>query len=97
MRRTLLATPLVGLGLRALPAGAATRPQVTDPIGDANGLNSQSIGLPVPSQATSPASVKGSDITSLALVTGYRKVGSRKVPRSVSLVLTLADTPAAGG
>lgn len=87
-------TALVACGALAVPASAAA-PQLTDPLGDANGVNGQTIGLPVPSQST-PAGVAAADIVSAALSTTYKKVGKKQVPEGVRIVLTLAAAPQQG-
>ena len=85
-------TTLIACGALALPASAAGGPQLTDPTGDANGVNSQSIGLPVPSQTT-PAGVAAADIVSTSFTTTYKKVGKKQVPNGLRIVLTLAAAP----
>jgi hypothetical protein len=54
----------------AAPAGL----KVTDPAGDANGVNSQGLGLglPVPSIATAPAQLGGGDLVGLDFRTVFR-------------------------
>src|SRR2546421_303888 len=67
MRVRLLAlTAAGGIAVAALPAHAATgKPQITDPTGDANGVNQQFPGLGPnpPSENTAPADVAAAVIT----------------------------------
>lgn len=84
-------TALATCAALSLPASAAA-PQLTDPTGDANGVNSQSIGLPLPSQSA-PVGVAAADIVSTAFTTTYKKVGRKQVPHGLRIVLTLAAAP----
>lgn len=101
MRARLLALGLVGgLAVAAAPALAAKvvpapTPQVVDPAGDANGLNDQLLGkpLPNPNQSTAPASYSSADITSVLFQTAYVKKGRKQVPAGFTATLTLAGAP----
>ncbi|MDX6198773.1 MAG: hypothetical protein QOJ79_1924 [Actinomycetota bacterium] len=95
MRRRGLVSIALAAGVVALavPSQAAGGLTVTDAVGDANGLNSQALGLPVPSTSTAPADVAAADITSLAFKTVYRTVGGRRVPHGFTITLKLAAAP----
>lgn len=89
----------------AVPASAAKTPppppapkglHFTDAAGDANGVNSQGFGLPVPSTSTSPLSVGGADIVGVDVVTLFKKVGKKQVPNGTALTLKLAAPVQAG-
>ena len=82
------------------PAHAATvKPQLTDPVGDANGVNGQpeTIQGPNPNVATGPASYAADDIVSVSFVTNFvtKKVKRKtvKTPVSFTATLTLAAAP----
>lgn len=97
MRRpALLAATAGGLLALAVPSPAAPAPQVTDLAGDANGVNSQSLGLPLPGTATAPASNGAADIVSVTFATAWKKLGSVKVPNGVTVTMTLSGAPAEG-
>lgn len=90
-----LATAVVAAAAVALiqPAGAsAPKPglQVNDPVGDANGINGQFIGLPLPSTSTSPASVSGADIASIDFKTDFTGKGKKRKPYGFDVTLKLA-------
>ena len=100
MRARLLAViAAAGAVAAVIPAHAATgaakpTPQVTDPTGDANGLNSQEGLLPAnPNQATAPASYTNGDIVSVTFATVFKKVHRKKVPTGFTATLTLAAPP----
>lgn len=83
-----------------LPAHAGTaKPQITDPTGDANGVNGQPelIGGPDPNVATGPASYASADIVSVSFVNNFatKKVKRKtvKAPVSFTVTLTLAAAP----
>ena len=84
-----------------LPAHAgAAKPQLTDPAGDANGINGQPeniSGGPNPNVVTSPASYSADDIVSVSFVTNFvtKKVKGKtvKTPTSFTATLTLAAAP----
>jgi hypothetical protein len=88
-----------GLAVAAFPAHAASapKPQITDPAGDANGVNDQGLGLPVPSSAT-PIDNSGADITSVLFQTTFvtKKVKKKtvKVPSGFTVTLNLSAAPA---
>ena len=98
MRRSLLvpATAAAALALVVPARAGAPAAQLTDQLGDANGANSQSIGLPVPGQSTSPASYGAADIVSVKLATVFKQVGRKKVPNGFTVTLQLSDAPATG-
>ncbi|MBV9097016.1 MAG: hypothetical protein JO079_03070, partial [Frankiaceae bacterium] len=81
-RRMALAVAAAAAVTLTHPAGAAAPKSgdlhVTDPTGDANGINGQGIGAPVPSQSTGPASVAGADITSIDLKTLWVGKGKKR-------------------
>ena len=86
-----------GLAVAAFPAHAATpKPQITDPTGDANGINDQGLGLPIPSQG-GPADFAAADITSVLFKTTFvtRTVNKKrvKVPTGFTVTLSLAAVP----
>jgi hypothetical protein len=76
------------------PAGAAAPKSgdlhITDPSGDANGVNNQGFGLPVPSESTSPATVSGADITSIDLKTLWVGKGKKRKAQGFFVILKLA-------
>jgi hypothetical protein len=77
----------------AVPSLAATpRAQVTDPQGDANGLNDQGLGLPVPSVST-PAEDQAADIVSVLFQSTFTTKAHKKVPTGMTITLTLAAPP----
>jgi hypothetical protein len=95
MRRHLvLAGAAAGLLSLALPSSAAPKPQLTDLVGDANGVNGQATGAPVPGVATAPADLAGADIVSVTMATVWKRIGSRKVPNGFSITMQLAGAPA---
>lgn len=79
MRRPSVFAVLVTALALAHPAGAAAKPglHVADPVGDANGVNSQGIGLPFPNVA-SPASAKGLDIVGFDVVNVFKGKGKTR-------------------
>ena len=91
-RRLSLAVAALAVAALAHPAAAARSGalHVTDPTGDANGINGQSAGLPAPSVSTSPASLSGADITKIDFVTSF--VRNHKTRRAVGfdVVMKLA-------
>lgn len=92
MRRFVIALLAFPLLLLATPSGAASRGELhkKDLTGDANGLNGQAIGLPVPATSTAPASVASADIVALDVVTKYKTVKGKRVPRATAVTLSLA-------
>jgi len=91
-RRMALAIAAAAIAIGAHPAGAATKPglHITDAVGDANGINGQGFGAPVPSQSTSPASVAGTDITRIDLVTRFVGKGKHRKADGFDVILKLA-------
>ena len=92
MRRhtTLILSAASALLVMAHPSSAAAKPfTVTDAIGDANGVNSQSLGLPVPSTST-PADVSGADITKIEFVNYFKGTGKARKPMGFDVTLRLA-------
>ena len=82
------------------PAHAGTvKPQLTDPVGDANGVNGQpeTIAGPNPNVATGPVSYSADDIVSVSFTTNFvtKKVKRKtvKTPTSFTATLTLAGAP----
>lgn len=98
MRARLLSLALAGAtaGL-AMPAHAAKAPtpQITDPAGDANGLNDQGVGAPVPEQTT-PAADAGADITSVLFQSTVTGKGKKKQVTGFTITLALAGAPQPG-
>ncbi|MGN6475511.1 MAG: hypothetical protein ACTHK4_17960 [Mycobacteriales bacterium] len=77
----------------ALPSSAAApRAQITDPKGDANGLNDQGLGVPVPSTST-PVDDSGADIVSVLFQSTFVTKAHKKVPSGLTITLTLAAPP----
>lgn len=91
-RRLALVTAAAAALALALPAGAATKPalHISDPVGDANGVNGQGFGAPVPSRSTAPASVSGADITSIDFRTKFIGTGQKRRPYGFDVTLKLA-------
>jgi hypothetical protein len=98
MRRSVIALLFVPVLLMATPSSAASRGELhaKEMSGDANGLNSQGIGLPIPATATPPVSLAGADITRLDVVTRYRTVKGKRIPRATVVTLSLAGPVQAG-
>lgn len=90
--RAALAIAAAAIAISTLPAGAATKPglHIADTVGDANGLNGQDFGAPLPSTSTSPASVAGADITGVDLVTRFVGRGKHRKADSFDVVMKLA-------
>jgi hypothetical protein len=75
----------------AHPSAAVTkRFHIADPTGDANGVNGQGFGMPVPSAATGPAEVAGADIVGLELVNRFKATGKARKASGFDVVLHLA-------
>src|SRR4051794_22480308 len=90
-----LVVGVLAAAVAAQPAMAAPRTglHVSDPAGDANGINDQGLGEPVPSVpsvSTSPASVSGADITKIDLVTDFIRKGKARKASGFDVVLKLA-------
>ena len=94
--RTPLALAAAAACALVLPAHAAPAAQLTDVTGDANLVNGQAVGLPVPGQATSPASVGAADVVSVRMATVFKKIGRVKVAKGFTVTLQLADAPTNG-
>ena len=107
MRTRLLALAAAGgIAVAALPAHAASapKPQITDPAGDANGVNDQGSGEGVPSQS-GPADDSNADITSVLFQSTFatkittkrvhhkRVKVIKKVPTGFTVTMTLAAAP----
>src|SRR4029077_20985555 len=82
------------------PAHAAgPKPQITDPTGDANGINQQFPGLgpEPPDEQTAPADGAAADITSVLFETNFvtKKVHGKKVKvaNGFTVTMTLAAAP----
>ena len=100
MRTRLVAiAAAAGVAAAVMPAHAAgPKPQITDPTGDANGLNDQSTGTGVPpSVSTAPADIAAADIVSVLFQTNFvTKTVKRKkvkVANGFTVTLTLAAAP----
>ncbi|MDQ1747843.1 MAG: hypothetical protein QOD07_2106 [Frankiaceae bacterium] len=92
----------VGVVAAIAPAHAAgPKPQITDAIGDANGVNQQFPGLgpEPPTVQTAPADLAGADISTVQFVTNFvtKKVKNKKVkvPNGFTVTMTLAAAPMA--
>lgn len=86
-RLALVALPLVALLGHAAGAAAPAGLRVADPAGDANGVNGQNAGLPVPSTSTAPAQLAGADIVRLDLSTVFKG----KKAKALRITLRLSD------
>ena len=88
--RLLTLAALAGLSLAAVPGHAASspKPQITDPAGDANGINDQGEGLAVPSEST-PVDVSAADITAVTFATNFNKLK----PTGITVTMTLSAAP----
>jgi hypothetical protein len=87
----LAAASAVALIALAAPSGAAARRfHIADATGDANGINGQGIGLPLPSTATGPAELAGADITGIDLVNRFRGAGKARKASGFDVTLHLA-------
>jgi hypothetical protein len=98
MRRhtALIISAAAGVLVAAHPSMAATkRFAVTDATGDANGVNSQSLGLPLPSTST-PADVSGADITKIEFVNVFKGTGKNRKANGFDVTLRLAAPMQAG-
>lgn len=92
MRRTpALVASLLTAAAIAHPAGAATPPglHVADLLGDANGVNSQDLGLPLPATST-PAAVKPLDIAGFDVVNLFKGKGKTRKPAGFTFRLRFA-------
>jgi hypothetical protein len=99
--RVLALAATAGIAAAVVPAHAATapKPQLTDPAGDANGINGQpmTVAGPNPNVSTGPASYSSADILSVTFTNNFvtKKVRHKKVrvPVSFTVTLTLASAP----
>jgi hypothetical protein len=97
--RLLTLAALAGISVAAVPGNAAPapKPQIIDPAGDANGVNDQDAGLPVPSQST-PTDVSAADITAVTFATTLKKqkvdglVVTKPIGFTVTMTLSAAPT-----
>jgi hypothetical protein len=96
VRRLVPALALCLAAAVALPSEADSRPYLRDPAGDANFLNDEKVGLPVPSTSTAPASLAQADITAVTLTTLYRGSGRQRRPAGTQVTMHLAGAPADG-
>jgi hypothetical protein len=96
--RLATAAAVAGIAVAALPGHAATapKPQITDPTGDANGVNGQGIATGAPSPAT-PADASAADIKSVLFQTTFKTKTVHgkvvKVPTGFTVTMTLAAAP----
>jgi hypothetical protein len=96
--RLATAAAAAGIAVAALPGHAATapKPQITDPTGDANGLNGQGVVTGTPEPST-PADASGADIKSVLFQSTFktRTVHGtvKKVPTGFTITMTLAAAP----
>jgi hypothetical protein len=97
--RLATAAAVAGIAVAALPGHAATahKPQITDPVGDANALNDQGVGAPIPSASTGPADDAAADISSVTFASTFRvkKVKGKtvKVPTGFTATMKLGAAP----
>jgi len=95
--RLATAVAAAGIAVTALPGHAATlKPQITDPVGDANAVNGQGVATGAPEQST-PVDASGADIKSVLMQTTYKTTkahGKRvKVPTGFTVTMTMAAAP----
>ena len=97
--RLLTFSALAGLCVAALPGHAATapKPQITDPTGDANGINGQGVVTGAPNPST-PADASGADITTVVFRSTFKSVKKAgktvQTPTGFTVTMTLAAAPA---
>ena len=100
--RLATAAAVAGIAVVALPGHAATapKPQITDPSGDANAINDQGLGSPVPSVpsvSTGPADDSAADISSVTFASTFKvkKVKGKtvKVPTGFTVTMKLGAAP----
>lgn len=91
-RRLSVVVAAMAVAVFAHPAGAAPKSglHITDPVGDANGINGQDTGESVPSVSTSPASVSGADITGIELGTDFAGKGRKRKAVGFHVTMKLA-------
>lgn len=86
-----LAVTTAALVLLAHPSGAAAkRFHIADLAGDANGVNGQGFGFPVPGQSTAPAQVSGADILGIDVTNRFKGSGKARKPAGFDVVVHLA-------
>lgn len=91
MRRLSFALAATAVLVAGTSAHAASRPLVlTDPTGDANGVNSQAVGLPLPSTSSSPASASGADLTTVTVTNLFKGKGRAAKPAGITVTLKTA-------
>ena len=96
--RLATAVAVAGIAVAALPGHAATpKPQISDPAGDANAVNDQGAGAPIPSTSTGPADDAAADITTVAFASTFKikKVKGKtvKVPTGFTVTMKLGAAP----
>ncbi|HEU5034630.1 MAG TPA: hypothetical protein VFT62_07740 [Mycobacteriales bacterium] len=93
--RVLTLAAAFGVVAAVVPAHAAKapKPQITDPAGDANGINDQGFGIGAPPSTATPVDDSNGDITSLALATTYKTSHHRRVPTGATMTLSLSAAP----
>ena len=91
-RLALAVATALAVGLTHPAGAAAPKPglHVSDPAGDANGLNGQGFGAPIPSRSTSPATVSGADITGIDFRTVWVGKGKKRKPFGFDVTMKLA-------
>src|SRR5947199_2943631 len=79
------AVAALGIAVAVVPAHAGSAPaaavapaQITDPSGDANGINDQGAGLGQDGNTATPADDSNADITSVAFATTFKTVTTIK-------------------
>lgn len=96
--RLATAVAVAGITVAALPghAASAAKPQITDPAGDANGLNGQGVVTGTPEPST-PADASGADIKSVLFQSTFKvkKVHGtvKRIPTGFTITMTLAAAP----
>jgi hypothetical protein len=84
--------------LLSLPSNAAgSKPQLTDPAGDANGINGQGVVIGLPNPSTGPAQLASADITSVRFATKFvtKRVNGvlKKVATGFTVTMALGAAP----
>jgi hypothetical protein len=96
--RLITAAAVAGIAVAAVPSHAAVapKPQITDPTGDANGLNGQGVVTGAPEPAT-PADASGADIKSVLFQSTYKTKTVHgkvvKTPTGFTITMTMAAAP----
>jgi hypothetical protein len=93
-------TAVAAIGVAALPSLAGVpKAQITDPVGDANGINQQfpGVGPEPPDASTAPADLSSADIVSVTFqntfVTKVVKHKPVKTPNGFTVTMQLAAAP----